>query len=403
MRGNSPTIRRTGSPDPFITLQPADTVAAATTDAMLLVSAGGVSPLRYQWRYNSAPIPGATNAQLLLTNVQLVQSGNYDVTVFNSAGAVASSNAVLGVYLAAYFTLQPQSQAIKVGSSATFTALALSGSPIRYQWRFNGGDIPNATNGTFSIASVQGTNAGTYQVIATDAVASIPSATATLTVTYEPFIAQQPANVEAVSGSDVIFSVVVSNTATLPIGYRWRKNGVTIPGGHQTLFSYTGYFTATNVTPGNTNYSVVVTNIALTTGRASTAGNGVVFLRTDLTGNGLPDNWETNYFGEGAVVDPNADPDGDTMSNLAEFIAGTDPTNPASFLSLNPPVLGGGASLSFGAISNRTYSIISAAFPQGPWTKLADIASRTNNRVETILDPTVGTNRYYRVVTPRQP
>lgn len=391
-----------GGQAPFITLQPMDTAVAATTDAMLLVSAGGAAPLRYQWRFSGDTIPGATNAQLVLTNVQLTQAGNYDVTVFNGAGAAVSSNAVLGVYLAAFFTQHPQSQVIKAGLNATFSAVAVSGSAIRYQWRFNGTNLPGATNAALSLTNVQLANAGPYQVIATDAVASIPSAVASLTVTYEPFIAVQPVSVEALSGSDVTFSVVVSNTATLPIGYRWRKNGINIPGAHYTLNSHTGFYVAPNVTPGNTNYSVVVTNIALPGGRASLAANGRVFLLPDATGNGLPDQWETNYFGEGAVVDPDADPDGDTMSNRQEYIAGTNPADAASYLKVNPPSVSGGVSLSFGAVSNRTYTILSSVEATGPWSRLADVFATTTNRVATIPDA-ASSNRFYRVATPRQP
>jgi hypothetical protein len=57
--------------------------------------------------------------------------------------------------------------------------------------------------------------------------------------------------------------------------------------------------------------------------------------RIDLTvnlnsgGGALPDAWQLQYFGH-TGVDPNADPDGDGMSNLAEFRAGTSPTDPQS-------------------------------------------------------------------------
>ena len=50
----------------------------------------------------------------------------------------------------------------------------------------------------------------------------------------------------------------------------------------------------------------------------------------DTDGNGLPDWWELEYFGHLTGTDPNADPDHDGMSNLAEWIAGTNPTNAAS-------------------------------------------------------------------------
>ena len=57
----------------------------------------------------------------------------------------------------------------------------------------------------------------------------------------------------------------------------------------------------------------------------------------DLNHNGICDWWEDLYFGD--FVDPNADPDGDGMSNLQEFLAGTDPTDKNSafvFMSSRP-------------------------------------------------------------------
>jgi hypothetical protein len=50
---------------------------------------------------------------------------------------------------------------------------------------------------------------------------------------------------------------------------------------------------------------------------------------TDLNGNGIPDAWELQYFGN---VSSNrsafTDSDGDGMTDLAEYMAGTDPNNP---------------------------------------------------------------------------
>jgi hypothetical protein len=47
----------------------------------------------------------------------------------------------------------------------------------------------------------------------------------------------------------------------------------------------------------------------------------------DPSGSGLPVLWELHYFGQ-TGVDPNADPDGDGLSNLQEYQQHTDPTNP---------------------------------------------------------------------------
>jgi len=64
----------------------------------------------------------------------------------------------------------------------------------------------------------------------------------------------------------------------------------------------------------------------------------------------------------------------------------------------------GQATLNLNAVSNKTYTIQYIDQPgTGQWFKLGDIFARTNNRVETLIDPGWTTNRFYRAVTPRQP
>jgi hypothetical protein len=58
-----------------------------------------------------------------------------------------------------------------------------------------------------------------------------------------------------------------------------------------------------------------------------------LFLQTaknvDTDGDGLPDDWERNYFGT-LAPNPHDDPDADGFDNLTEFAFGSDPTNPNS-------------------------------------------------------------------------
>ena len=61
------------------------------------MSADGADPLNYNWRLNGSNLPGATNASLILTNVQSVDSGDYSVIITNRFGTTASPEARLAV------------------------------------------------------------------------------------------------------------------------------------------------------------------------------------------------------------------------------------------------------------------------------------------------------------------
>ncbi len=82
---------------PYILVQPTNravTVGGTTTFA---VNARGSTPLNYQWFFNGAEIPGATNAALTLTALRYDQAGFYTVAISNAFGSVVSAKAQLFV------------------------------------------------------------------------------------------------------------------------------------------------------------------------------------------------------------------------------------------------------------------------------------------------------------------
>ena len=79
------------------TLSDADRSAVENYLREKYFTAPGSATLSYQWQFNSADIPEATNSALSLENVQLSQTGNYSVLVSNAEGSVTSSNAFLTV------------------------------------------------------------------------------------------------------------------------------------------------------------------------------------------------------------------------------------------------------------------------------------------------------------------
>jgi len=90
---------------PSITAQPQSRMVTAGAAVTFSVGAAGTPPLNYQWRFDEADISGATQASLILSNVQPTQAGNYSVVVANELGSVTSSVAVLVVTLPQTFDL----------------------------------------------------------------------------------------------------------------------------------------------------------------------------------------------------------------------------------------------------------------------------------------------------------
>jgi hypothetical protein len=82
---------------PVIISQPANVTVAVSNTAMFSVTATGSAPLSYQWSFSATPLDGATNATLVIFNVQPAQAGNYSVQITNAAGATNSATAVLTV------------------------------------------------------------------------------------------------------------------------------------------------------------------------------------------------------------------------------------------------------------------------------------------------------------------
>src|SRR5262245_31554131 len=85
-------------------------------------------------------------------------------------------------------TQQPQSQTVASnGCNVTFSVTVSSGTPVFYQWRFNGVNIPGATSAggntsTYTINNVQSSQAGNYSVACTNSGGYAISGNAALTV-----------------------------------------------------------------------------------------------------------------------------------------------------------------------------------------------------------------------------
>jgi hypothetical protein len=413
--GPTPGSAATGGSPPVITGQPSGFTAISGTDVNLTVSATG-SNLRYQWRYQGQPLPGATNSTLSITNFQLSKAGVYNVLVFNGGGSILGTNFTVHGRTLLRITSQPQHATnVVLGTSTNFTVVAegLStdpafNSPPTYQWYFGVNPIPGGNGATLTITNVQFPSEGDYYVVIQDAYGVIvTSDIAHLTPVAKPGIVFQPIGITAVEGGNAYFSIVC--TGSVPMTIRWRastNNGaVGFLNGLPVLSGGTNSVLMWNNIPYTTNtyrISAIITNVA---GQAPVSAVAILTVLKDSDHDGLPDIWETNHvgFSTNNAADGAQDLDGDGMSNSAEYVAGTDYTNAASVLKVL--MTNGVGRISFQAVTNRTYSVLyrDSFDPADSWKKLGDVFSRNVNRTETMIDRNATTNRYYRVVIPIQP
>lgn len=77
----------------------------------------------------------------------------------------------------------------------------------------------------------------------------------------------------------------------------------------------------------------------------------------DLDADGLPDWWETTYYGHATNAQLDADDDGDGAMNEAEWRAGTDPQSATSVLAAQARARAAGPVLEWATVSTRVYRV----------------------------------------------
>jgi hypothetical protein len=121
---------------------------------------------------------------------------------------------------------------------------------------------------------------------------------------------------------------------------------------------------------------------------------------------GLPDSWQVGYFGPppNANAAPGADADGTGQNNLFKYVAGLDPTNPASIFILKIDSVSGQPgqkSLTFSPwASDRTYTPEHRTnLDSGVYTNLTTFTGPTTNSTQITVTDTNATqaSKFYRI------
>jgi DNA-binding beta-propeller fold protein YncE len=187
---------------PVIAYPPANLAVYPGYPATFSVAATGTA-LGFQWQVSRDGAvtftnisPTATNSSYTTAPTALADNSNrYRVLVSGGCWPPATSAppAVLTVDLGAstnglpIITQNPQGSTVHPGWAVTFSVF--SPNAAGYQWRFNGVDIPGATNWMYQIANPQASNTGYYIAIAKNANGWMPSQKAYLGVVSDQGVA----------------------------------------------------------------------------------------------------------------------------------------------------------------------------------------------------------------------
>ena len=163
----------TGAPD--IETQTTNVVMDGGTTLTLPTYVIGGTPLTYRWLKNGATmsnggnVAGATTNTLTLSNLSSSDVDSYSLVASNSYGSTTGLIATVSVNDLT-ITLQPGTQVVAAGASATFHVGATGIVPISYRWMKNGidlsniGNISGADTTVLTVSSISASDVATYSV-----------------------------------------------------------------------------------------------------------------------------------------------------------------------------------------------------------------------------------------------
>ena len=291
---------------PVITLQPASQSVPVGGTVTLTAAASGDPTPSMQWQISTdgvstlGDVPASPSTTYSFT-ASLSENGyEYRAVFTNTVGSATTVAAVLTVAPAGSapaITVQPTSQGVPAGETATFSATA-SGYPTpTVQWQLSTDEgsswavIAGATADSYSLTTTASETGYEYRAVFTNSQGSADTAAAVLTVSpapVAPSITTQPVIQSVIAGSKVTFDAAASGNPTPTVqwqisddsGASWSDiSGATSP----------SYTMTAGIGQAGDGFRAVFTNMA------GTVATAMAILTVEIDES---DNW-SGYFATG--------------------------------------------------------------------------------------------------------
>ncbi|MBA4147340.1 MAG: VCBS repeat-containing protein [Verrucomicrobia bacterium] len=244
---NAITLSNSSISSNFLILQtilPGDAFADGA-DALFSVTGNNLADAGFDWFFSETNLLAQQIGRAYFRdNLQATDIGVYRVLFEDNLGGVKS----LTFSITPTLTSFSGSKTALPGSNVAFSAGA-KGTPLRYQWFFNGGAISGATNSVYSFIA-QVTNVGLYSIVVSN---HLGSAHGAALLNMPPVITRQLQHQIASFDESVSFHALVGGTG--PFQYQWRFDGSDIAGATNSTFTI-----SSARTEHNGDYSFLVSN-----------------------------------------------------------------------------------------------------------------------------------------------
>jgi hypothetical protein len=274
-----------------VTISVKPTPATPTASANTPLCAGGTLNLSasttpagatYQW--NGPNGFNTTTQNPVVSPATMADAGVYNVTAELNGCVSDTGTVTVVVNTVSSLNIYPSpNDTICAGSTISFVSVPLNaGSNPQYQWYRNGVSIPGATNATYSTSAVA-TGDSVHCVMTVTGVCSGPLSIASgkIGVTVTPLAPGPAVTITADPGLLLSPWQLVTFTATVTgadstTKYQWKRNGQNVIG------ATSNYWSAYNLSNGDTICCVVSSDIVCATPDRDTSNKMVVNIKTGI-------------------------------------------------------------------------------------------------------------------------